>query len=48
MVFWGNCYKVVALGSMLGKAQGTPHTSRDSSDVKTVVGGIPNLCFVFS
>lgn len=48
MIFWGNCYKVVALRSMLGKAQGTPDTSRDSSDVKIVVGRIPNLCFVFS
>lgn len=48
MIFWGNCYKVVALRSMLGKAQGTPDTSRDISDVKTVVGKIPNLCFVFS
>lgn len=48
MIFWGNCYKVVTLRSMLGKAQGTPDTSRDSSDVKTVVGRIPNLCFVFS
>lgn len=43
MIFWGYCYKTVALRSVLGKDQGTPDTSRDSSDVKTVIGRIPNL-----
>ena len=42
IIFWDYCYKAVALRSVLGKARGTPDTSGDSSDEKTVVGRIPD------